>query len=490
MQVHSLSVASSLFVARQRGFWYIFLPMKPADTATIAAIATPPGEGAISVVRLSGERALEIADRLFRGRTRLKDANGYTVHHGLVEDSRGSPIDEVLATIFRSPHSYTGEDVVEFSCHGGLLVTQSLLGEIVRAGARYAEPGEFSKRAFLNGKMDLSQAEAVADVIAARSDRARAISVQQLAGKLGARVRELRTALTNLCALLELDLDFNEEGLELIGPEEIRRKIFEVRGIISRMLETYDSGRISREGATVVIAGKPNAGKSSLFNALLKERRAIVTPHPGTTRDTIEESVLLEGILFNLVDTAGLRDATDLAEREGVNRALEYVQAADIILLVEDTTVQVEEREIESMLGSLVSSQHLVVALNKTDLPGVGMDPSERHRLTARGARVVPTSARTGIGLQELRRALVESVIGPVAEPSAGVELTNNRHREAFARSHESLDNAIETLDSGRTNEFVALDVREAALALGEVTGEVSSEEILNSIFARFCIGK
>jgi tRNA modification GTPase len=464
--------------------------MKLTDAATIAATATPPGEGAISVIRLSGDRALAIADRLFRGRIKLIDASPQTVHHGTVVDGSGEALDEILAVVFRSPHSYTGEDVVEFNCHGGLLVTQMILDEIVRAGARQAEPGEFSKRAFLNGKMDLCQAEAVSDLIAARSEQARALSLQQLAGKLGTRVRELRSSLTELCALLELDLDFSEEGLELVGPAEIREKILGLESSIAAVLDSYESGRVSREGVTVVLAGKPNSGKSSLFNALLRERRAIVTPHPGTTRDTIEESISIGGVLFRIVDTAGLREATDLAEREGVSRTLEYVRAADIILLVEDTTRSIEEREIESALRGLLGNQHLVVALNKSDLPAKAILEVDYDRLTTRGARVVHTSAKTGSGLQELRNALYHSILKMPTEPIAGVVLTNRRHKEAFVKARESLARGRQTLDAGGTNEFIALDIREATLALGEVTGEVTSEEVLNSIFANFCIGK
>jgi tRNA modification GTPase len=336
----------------------------------------------------------------------------------------------------------------------------------------------------------LSQAEAIADLIAARSERARALSVQQLAGKLGERVRELRGALVDLCALLELDLDFSEEGLDLITRREIRERILGVERSVREMLDRYENGRIVREGATVVITGRPNAGKSSLFNALLKEHRAIVTPHPGTTRDTIEENVLLGGVLFRLVDTAGLRQAIDLAEREGVNRALESVRAADIILLVHDTSIPIKQWEIESILGSLLGNQHLVVAMNKTDLSGIEFDANEREKLLNRGARVVRTSAKSGQGIEELREALAGSVSSGTIEGFQGVEITNDRHRDALQRAHQSLQKSLDTNESGQWKEFIALDVREATSALGEITGEVSSEEILNRIFANFCIGK
>ena len=464
--------------------------MTPVSPPTIAAIATPIGEGALSLVRLSGEHAIAIAESVFRGRTSLGAAAGYTIHHGRIVNGAGETVDDVLAALFRAPHSYTGEDAVEFSCHGGLVVTEAVLAALIAAGARHAGPGEFSRRAFLNGKMDLSQAEAVADLIASSSERARAVSMRQLEGKLGDRVRELRANLTSLCALLEIDLDFAEEGIEVIDRSEIGDRIRVILEALRTMIESYSSGRLAREGVGVVLTGKPNAGKSSLFNALLKEDRAIVTPHPGTTRDTIEERVLINGLLFRLIDTAGLRHATDPAEEAGVTRTHASVRSGDIIVLVEDGSLPVEEREIETAVDDCIGDQKLIVALNKSDLPSRTIDTDVYTRLSARGSRVVRTSAKTGSGLQELRNALYESVARGSRDATSGIEVTSRRHLDALTRASAGIAEALETLESGRSNEFVALDVRDAILALGEITGDVTSEEILNTVFARFCIGK
>ncbi len=477
-------------IARENGKCYIFSPMNPVDTSPIASIATPPGEGALSIIRMSGDGVLPLADRLFQGRVQLSTCAGYTVHHGAIVDGDGQVVDEVLATVFRQPNSYTGEDAVEFSCHGGTAVARAVLAQALHAGARSAAPGEFTRRAFLNGRIDLSQAEAVADLIAARSDRARRISVQQLAGKLGSAVRDLRTSLTDLCALLELDLDFSEEGLELIPSGETQDRIRAVLTSVRRMAASFETGRILREGITVVLAGKPNVGKSSLFNALLKENRAIVTPSAGTTRDTIEENIEIEGIGYRLIDTAGLRTAVDEAEAEGVSRTLASARGADVILLVEDLSEAVEEEEIEEMLSKLHENQHLIVAMNKLDLCNTPPSSLKFQKLSNRGAVFVLTSAKTEVGIEEIRREL-----GRLAEPSnLGLEedtpVVNRRHKEALEQAARSLERALETAQNGTSNEFIALDIREALVSLSEITGEVTSEEVLNRIFSAFCIGK
>lgn len=464
--------------------------MASPSLPTIAAIATPVGEGALSIIRLSGEEALAVADRVFRGRSPLRKAQGFTLHHGRIVNGAGGTVDQVLAAVFRSPHSYTGEDAVEFSCHGGLVVTESVLEEVLKAGATLAGPGEFSRRAFLNGKMDLSQAEAVAELIASSSERARALSMSQLEGKLGARIRELRASLISLCALLEIDLDFSGEGLEVIAPAEIERKLREITDVVIEMADSYGSGRIAREGVSVVLAGKPNAGKSSLFNALLKEERAIVTPHPGTTRDTIEERIVINGLMFRLIDTAGLRQPVDPAEEAGVSRTRASVRVADIVLLVEDGSLPIEEREIESTIRDLIGDQKLVVAVNKSDLHAAPIDPHLYAEVLARGARIVVTSAKTGSGVRELRKTLFESVSRYAGENASGIQVTSRRHLDALKRAAGDLSEALGTLKSGRSNEFIALDVRDAITTLGEITGEVTSEDILNAIFGSFCIGK
>ncbi len=314
--------------------------MVPRLDDTIVAIATPAGEGALAIVRLSGKHALEIADRLFTGRVSLSTVAGFTIHHGRARFPGGDEIDEVLASVFRGPRSFTGEDSVEFSCHGGMLVTHLILDGALAAGARRAEPGEFTRRAFLNGRMDLSQAEAVADLIAARTDKAVRASLDQLAGRLGTRIKALKADLLDLCASLEMDLDFSEEGIDIIAPEEVARRLSSVKTQLAEAAATFSGGRLLREGLSVPIVGKPNAGKSSLFNALLKESRAIVTHVPGTTRDFLEESISVSGILLRLIDTAGLRTPGDVVEAEGIRRTMDMVGRGDIILVAEDVTSQ------------------------------------------------------------------------------------------------------------------------------------------------------
>jgi tRNA modification GTPase len=462
--------------------------MHEADTIT--AIATAPGESALAIVRLSGNDAIEIADRVFRGVGRLADAVGFTVHYGHAVNGAGEPIDEVLATLFRSPRSYTGEDAVEFSCHGGSVVTASVLDALLAAGARSAGPGEFTRRAFLNGRIDLSQAEAVADLIAARGARARRASLEQLAGRLGSRVGVLRKELLDLCALLELDLDFAEEGLEIVGRTEIGERLNAAAAHIRGLASTYQEGRLYRDGVAVVFAGRPNAGKSSLFNALLKEERAIVTAVPGTTRDYLEESVSFDGVAFRLIDTAGIRESADVVEQVGVARARSAVRTADIVVVVVDCR---DRKSLDSMINDVRShapEQKMLLALNKVDLLEV-RDSFQAGRIAdIQGVHGVELSALTGEGVHELRSELVALATSGVSHDEHEVLITNRRHQESLLRAAACLDRAHGSLEQGATNEFIALDLRDGGNALSEITGEMTSEEILNAIFARFCIGK
>jgi len=462
--------------------------MVPRLDDTIVAIATPAGEGALAIVRLSGKQALEIADRLFAGRVSLSTVPGFTIHHGQARFPGGDEIDEVLASVFRAPRSFTGEDSVEFSCHGGMLVTHLILDGALAAGARQAEPGEFTRRAFLNGRMDLSQAEAVADLIAARTDKAVRASLDQLAGRLGARVKALKADLLDLCASLEIDIDFSEEGIDIIAPEEAARRISAVRIQLAEAAATFSGGRLLREGLSVPIIGKPNAGKSSLFNALLKESRAIVTHVPGTTRDFLEESISVSGILLRLIDTAGLRTPGDLVEAEGISRTMDLVGRGDIILIAEEVTRQRDTRMILADLPPLGQFQRVVVARTKADLkPGPLPDPVISHE---DGVPVVDVSAITGYGIGEIEKALIEVVGIERLGSESTLAVTNRRHWEALQKGIQTLDTALASLRTGSTYEFVAFDVRECTLALSGITGEVTNEEVLNHIFARFCVGK
>jgi len=451
---------------------------------TIAAIATAVGEGAIAVIRISGPASLEITDRVFRGKSPLAGAAPYTMHYGTVCAPDGSPVDQVIASVFRSPHSYTGEDVVELSCHGGLYLSQRVLQLILGSGARHAEPGEFTRRAFMNGKMDLAQAEAVSDMIRAGSEKARQASFDQLEGKLGDRVRTLRAAMMELCSLLEVDLDFSEEDLAVIAPEEIERRLEAIDRDLEAMISSFEHGKLAREGVEVVLVGKPNAGKSSIFNALLREERAIVTPLPGTTRDSLEESLTIGGVLFRVHDTAGLRKTVDLAETEGVKRSQAIMQHADILLDVIDATSPLDREEVAGWRRGIAASQHCLAVYNKIDLV-----EDKAATLLASEPESVVVSARTGQGMDNLRACLL-AVVGGKEMESVPVGVTNSRHVASLMKAKEALHAALQSLKDGATNEFIAFDVRDAANHLAEITGEITSEEILNEIFGKFCIGK
>lgn len=465
---------------------------------SIAAIATPPGAGALAIIRVSGPDAVAIGDRVFRGTAPLAPAGGYTVHHGSIVGPDGEQFDEVLVTLFRGPRSYTGEDMIEISCHGGGFVTREVLRIVLAAGSRPAQPGEFTRRAFLNGRIDLSQAEAVADVIAARSRRAHRVSLEQLAGRLGDAVRVLRAEMMDLCALLELELDFSEEGLDVITAQDVDRRIGAVRARIGALLASYAHGRIYRDGVRVVLAGEPNAGKSSVFNALLRQDRAIVTPIPGTTRDALEESIVIDGILFLLTDTAGLRETADQVEQIGVQRSRSAASGADILLHVMDASVSPNVEEHLRRMSVHTDEQHFIPVLNKCDLlsswPGLKpIASSGGTALTVSGSgtdEAVAISARTGQGLDILRSRLAEVSAGDTSLGSEEVCITSERHRDALEKAQSALARASAGSSAHSSEEYLAFDIREAAAALAEITGEVTTEEVLNHIFERFCIGK
>ena len=469
--------------------------MKRSVTDTITAIATPIGEGGISVIRISGSLAIPIADRVFKGKSAIADVTTHTAHFGRVINTEGRIVDEVVATVFLAPNSYTGENSVELSCHGGILVTQRILELLLTGGARHAEPGEFTKRAFLNGKLDLSQAEAVADLIHARSDSAHRVSVQQLEGKLSDRIRQLRANLIDSIGLLELELDFSEEGLEFIDKAKFQNSVEKIVEEINQLIESFRAGRVFREGIKVVIAGPPNAGKSSILNALLKSNRSIVTDVPGTTRDTIEESVVIGGVSFRLVDTAGLRVTNDVVELEGVKRTENEARTGDIVMIVLDASTSPGNLDLSKIAGFLTSvvpqSDRQIFVLNKYDLPSRPTSEILRALSSNEISRLVRVSALTGSGLKELEEALVETAFaGKERGGETSATVTNLRHFEALNRAKESLKLSLDSLEHRQSNEFVTIDLRNALDCLGEVTGEVTSEEILNNIFSKFCVGK
>ena len=461
---------------------------------TVAAIATPVGEGGLAVIRVSGADAIEIAARGFRSNVDLQTVATHTAHVGEFVEDNGTVLDQVVATVFREPSSYTGENVVEISCHGGMLVTERILQALLDHGATQAAPGEFTKRAYLNGKMDLSQAEAVADLIRARSDRSHRSSVQQLRGDLAQRVTTLRNNLVDATGTLELELDFVEEGLEFSDKGLMIKKLKDSIQSIGALLETYKAGKLYRDGVKVVLAGMPNVGKSSILNALLREDRAIVTDLPGTTRDTIEEALSIKGLMFRIVDTAGLREAVDRVEQEGVRRSKDQISTCDLLVLIIDSSRPVIQEELalsERLVRDLKGQAQAIVVLNKADL-APHMNGSLKKRLAPLESNaLVKTSATTGQGIDLLKTTLFDTALGGGLETQdSGITVTNARHYDALRRAAGSLRLALGTLESGASGEFVAVDLRAALNSLGEITGVVTTEDILNDIFSKFCIGK
>ncbi|MBI5215480.1 MAG: tRNA uridine-5-carboxymethylaminomethyl(34) synthesis GTPase MnmE [Ignavibacteriae bacterium] len=456
---------------------------------TIAAIITPIGEGGISVIRLSGTDSFKIAEKFFRGKINLSNAQSHTVHFGNFVDENDDVLDEVLVTVFISPNSYTGENVAEISCHGSFFVTNKILETILKAGARFAEPGEFTKRAFLNGKMDLTQAEAVADLIHSRAEISHKSSLKQLKGGTSNKIHLLRDKLLDICSLIELELDFSEEDIQFLDRavtiETIKRTIIEMEELIN----SYEQGKIIRDGVKVVICGEPNVGKSSLLNALLEEERAIVTHISGTTRDTIEESFKLNGIVFRIVDTAGLRETEDVVEKEGILRSEKEIQDADIILFVRDISNEDSDFPLEKisiLLAREEQTKKIIVINNKIDLL-----KKNTHTNDSNSDNTVFVSAKTRIGLNELKESLVKlSTKNTLHLQENKLIITNVRHRNLIRSANEYLKKGLDSIMKNMSGDFVAVDLRIALGLLGEITGEVTTEDILNNIFSKFCIGK
>ncbi len=446
---------------------------------TIAAISTALGEAAISVLRLSGPESEIIAEQIFRSARLLRLLPSRTVNHGRIVDEQGCTVDEVLLTIFRGPASYTGEDVIEISAHGGILVTRRIYELLLSNGARAAEPGEFTQRAFLNGKMDLTQAEAVMDLIHAQSELSLQAASQQLEGRLGCEADSIREDLLQLVAHVEAYIDFPDEDIDPDTGAAIKLRMESIHTRLRTLLDTAEHGRILRSGARTVICGAPNVGKSSLLNALSGHDRAIVSPHAGTTRDTIEEVLHIHGLPFVLVDTAGLRKHTsDYIESEGIERTRRELERADVIIEVVDGSVsQDESHRVPVTPGK---RGHLVV-LNKTDaglhsswIPSTGL----------------PLSCQTGAGLDQLRTAMRDAVWNGEGSPDSQMVAINARHQRCFQRAAEAMEDAEEAFEHDCTPELIAFELRDALQAVGEVTGRVDAEEVLGAIFSRFCIGK
>lgn len=455
---------------------------------TITAISTPLGESGIGIVRLSGRNSISIADKIFKGDISPGKAESHKANYGKIISAEDEIIDEVYLTVFKAPKSYTKEDLVEISCHGSPFVLYRVLQEIIKSGARLANPGEFTLRAFLNGRIDLAQAEAVAEIIKAKTDLSLKQGLKHLQGELSERLNLIREELINLLAELEARIDFPDEEIKELSRSDILEKMQKIGSNIKSLIDTYEEGKILKEGLRLVIVGKTNVGKSSLLNAFLKEERAIVTPIPGTTRDAISEYTNFKGLPVRLTDTAGFRFSQDKIEIEGIKRTKIEINKADFILLVIDASTGVtdEDRELEKELSEF---GHIIV-INKVDL-----DSDERIReielsFVEKSKKIHKISALKGTGIEELKEKIADEVFFSKKGLDQEIIISNLRHKEALSKAVQSLGLAKESLLKNMSFEFVALDLRVALDSIGEIVGKVVTEDILNKIFSEFCIGK
>ncbi|RMH63574.1 MAG: tRNA uridine-5-carboxymethylaminomethyl(34) synthesis GTPase MnmE [Bacteroidetes bacterium] len=465
-------------------------PASLTATDTIAAIATARGRAALAIVRVSGPAAVEVVASCFRG-VDLRAVPSHTAHVGYLHDGHGHDLDQVVVTVFRAPRSATGEDVVEVSCHGGDVAPQLVLRTLLDHGARMARPGEFTQRAFLHGKLDLTQAEAVADLIHASSTLAHRVSLNHLQGRYSAVLQQLRQDLLELCALVELELDFSEEDVEFADRERLEALLAGADRLLGELLASVHLGEVVRDGVRVVIGGRPNAGKSTLLNALVGRDRAIVSDTPGTTRDEIEAEAEIEGLRFRFVDTAGLRETGDAIEAEGVRRARDAITRSDVLLYVYDVTAGLDAAEVAFLQDLCARQPALPVLLvgNKADLAAGAAEAPPGLALP-----VLPLSARQATHdatrLQPLVERLVDAVAAGLSEAEASPVVMNQRHRQHLRHAHAAVRRARQALDAGTSGDTLALDLRAALYQLGEITGEITNEDVLDQIFSRFCIGK
>lgn len=479
------------FLEKPYPFWWGFLYDKQVMVEnienTIVAISTPQGRGGIAIIRLSGKQAIEIVSKIFKAKEQLDNTEPWRAVLGKIID-HGIVIDEVIVLIYKAPNSYTKEDMVEINCHGGIFVSQRILELAIRNGARLAQPGEFTFRAFFNGRIDLSQAEAVADLIHAQTEASLQASCSQLAGKLSQKISEISKQIVDFCSLLELELDFPEDDVEFVNRSDFVSQLQEGQKELQNLIATYQIGRAAREGVKLVITGKPNVGKSSLLNMLIKEERAIVTEIPGTTRDPLEVQLDINGILFRVFDTAGIKHSTDRIEQEGIRRARKHLESADIIIHVFDGS-QMLDNEDEAIMSSIhrLKQKTLLRVVNKSDLP----QHIEREKLHCNDIPLYCVSATRGDGIVELEKELYQNVINDDCSIfSEKVLVTNVRHWDALTKALESLEKATHEAKKRVSSEFIALYLRDVLNYLGQITGNVTSEDILNNIFSKFCIGK
>ncbi|MGB9976608.1 tRNA uridine-5-carboxymethylaminomethyl(34) synthesis GTPase MnmE [Thermovenabulum sp.] len=456
---------------------------------TIAAISTPMGEGGIGIIRISGEESFKIAKKLFYPKSKIsfEEMKPRTMYLGnIYDDEEKYVVDEVLLVKFKAPNSYTTEDMVEIHSHGGFTAVRKILNLVLRNGARLAQPGEFTKRAFINGRIDLSQAEAVIDIIRAKTDKALKVAVDQLKGKISEKIKEIMDSLLSVIALVEANIDFPEEEIPEASPDIILKNIYYNIERLNNLKEKAGAGKILREGISTVIIGKPNVGKSSLLNALLMEKRAIVTEIPGTTRDVIEEYINVKGIPIKIIDTAGIRDTKDPVEKIGVERAMEKVQGAELVLFVVDAFGELEEEDYKIIEN--IREKRLLIIFNKIDL-GQKIDEQKVKELLP-GKRIVKISALRDEGIELLREEIYELIVNEVGSLEEGIIITAQRHIEAINKAIESLKEAQITVENNLPMEISAIYIREAWEYLGEITGDSVKEDILDAIFENFCIGK
>lgn len=468
-------------------------------TDTIAAIATGLTEAGIGIVRISGNQAIEAADRIFRtkgGKRILQKAESHTVHYGYIVDAAEEDIinwkdfivDEVLATVLKAPKSYTAEDTVEISCHGGVLIVKKVLETVLKNGARLAEPGEFTKRAFLNGRIDLTKAEAVIDIIQSQNQWALASSVNQLKGSVSDKIKDIRAKILYEIAFIESALD-DPEHISLDGyPQSLLAKLEDLMRTVKKLIDSADYGKMMKEGINTVIVGKPNVGKSSLLNVVVGEDRAIVTEVAGTTRDVLQESVLLRGISLHIMDTAGIHTTEDVVEKIGVEKARNLAGKADLILFVVDASVPLEESDRE--ICKMISSKNAIILLNKSDLTCIVEEKDIREMVTDHNVRIIRISALNNTGIEELENAIEEMFFQGKLAVNNEVTITSLRHKEALQNAYEDLQRVKQSILNSMPEDFYSIDLMGAYTALGTIIGEEVGEDLINEIFSRFCMGK
>ena len=451
---------------------------------TIAAISTPRGEGGIGIIRISGDKSFEILDKIFNTKNPNRDLGFYKFNYGFIHDN-GKIIDEVMAVRMKAPKTYTCEDVVEINCHGGHLISEKVLELVLKNGARHAEQGEFTKRAFMNGRIDLSQAEAVMDIIQGKTEKSISLSLEQLRGDLRDKIGSFKKALLDVTAHVNVVLDYPEEGIDDPLPSNLRENLENVYAEADKLISSYDKGKKIKEGIKTVIAGKPNVGKSTLLNSLLKEERAIVTHIPGTTRDVIEEIINIKGIPLVLTDTAGIRKTEDIVENIGVEKSKKFIENADLVLLVLDASRELESEDREVIEEIQNNNKKTIVLLNKIDL--------ERKIVLGefKLENILEISAKDNIGIEDMEERIYSYIVEEKVEDSSEkFIITNIRHKTALEKTKDAIRNIFETIDAGMPMDLISVDLKEALDSLSEITGEISSEDILDHVFGNFCVGK